>query len=117
MKLSNLYRIEHLLEDGAVVSINPEHPLFRGHFPSNPVTPGVALLQIATELLGNMTQKHLKLHVVQDVRFRKPVAPTARVSFVFNSVSEVNGQVSAKVSVENEGVQYAKMSLLYDVMA
>ena len=29
------------------LTLNAEHPIFKGHFPNNPVTPGVCMMQIA----------------------------------------------------------------------
>ena len=32
------------------ITLNPAHPIFAGHFPGNPITPGVCMLQIIKEL-------------------------------------------------------------------
>ena len=34
------------------VKFNPEHFIYKAHFPGNPVTPGVCLVQMAAEILG-----------------------------------------------------------------
>ena len=32
----------------AIIELNPAHDVFKGHFPNNPVTPGVCMLQVDT---------------------------------------------------------------------
>lgn len=115
MSLSSLYHIESLEADRAVVRLDGSHPLYRGHFPGNPVTPGVALLQIATDLLCRITARRLTLRTVVSMKFRRPVGPSDVIAYVFSSACEANGQLSAKVSLEADGTQYARMSLLYDI--
>lgn len=117
MSLSNLYEIESLADDRAVVRLNASHPLYRGHFPGNPITPGVVLMQLTTDMLSRITHQKLAMRTVQNVKFRKPIGPSATVAFVFNKVSEADGQLSAKVSVEVDGAVHARMSLIYDVAA
>lgn len=117
MSLDNLYQIVEARPDGATVRLNPDHPLYAGHFPGNPVTPGVVLMQMATEMLETNAGRRLQLRTVQNVKFRKPVGPAAIVSFVFGKVAEADGQLTAKVTIEDEGVQYARMSLLFDVIS
>ena len=34
------------------VRLHPEHFIYQAHFPGNPVTPGVCLVQMAAEILG-----------------------------------------------------------------
>lgn len=37
---------------GATVRLLPESPVYRGHFPGYPITPGVCLVDIALELIS-----------------------------------------------------------------
>ena len=54
--LNSLYRIKQKeIEKNsgrAIISLNKEHPIYRGHFPGNPVTPGVCSLEILTEFIA-----------------------------------------------------------------
>ena len=40
--------------EGAIVRLLPESPVYQGHFPGYPITPGVCLVQIALELIEEM---------------------------------------------------------------
>ena len=41
------------------VVLNSSHEIYKAHFPGNPITPGVCLLQIALELLNVKFERNL----------------------------------------------------------
>jgi len=57
------------------VLFNRQHPLYEGHFPGQPVTPGVVLGEIVKELL----EKHLDLKLgmtdLRQIKFLSPHNP------------------------------------------
>lgn len=109
MKLSgDLYSIED-----NVVRFNPDHIIYQAHFPENPITPGVCLMQIAGEMLEARYGDTMQLIKVMNVKFRKPVTPDVSPSFMFNKITFDKDKVSVGVSVEANGIQYARMSLVY----
>ncbi|HTE12248.1 MAG TPA: hypothetical protein VK645_14795 [Chitinophagaceae bacterium] len=59
----------------AILKINPEHEIFRGHFPGQPVVPGVCMMQIVKELLETVTGKSLRLHTGLDIKFLSVIDP------------------------------------------
>jgi 3-hydroxyacyl-[acyl-carrier-protein] dehydratase len=48
---------------------------FAGHFPGNPILPGVAQVQICIEVLANSLDRPVRLARLESVRYRKPVTP------------------------------------------
>ena len=59
----------------AVLKINPEHEIFKGHFPGQPVVPGVCMMQIVKELLETVTGRPLRLHTGLDIKFLSVIDP------------------------------------------
>jgi 3-hydroxymyristoyl/3-hydroxydecanoyl-(acyl carrier protein) dehydratase len=55
-------------------TINPEHPCFAGHFPDNPIVPGVILLDYARRLLKHWKPKHALIAIPQ-AKFHRPLHP------------------------------------------
>lgn len=55
--------------------INPEHIVFKGHFPNNPIVPGVLEMQIAENILLDSLSINAKLFSVSNVKFSKPIYP------------------------------------------
>ncbi len=96
------------------VKLNPEHFIYKAHFPGNPVTPGVCLVQMSTEILGQQYQKTLTLSVLKNIKFKKIVRPEDEPVFVFKKVTIEEEQLSISVSIENdEGEQFVKLSVVY----
>ncbi len=73
MLLKDLYKIKSFTyADGKVnteVIINKDHEIFTGHFPDNPVMPGVCMIQIIKEL----TEKALDLTLFMEYKFKLEV--------------------------------------------
>ncbi|MBD3905925.1 3-hydroxyacyl-ACP dehydratase [Chryseobacterium sp. Ch-15] len=59
----------------ANISLNKDHDIFKGHFPGNPVTPGVCMMQIVKELTEEFTGKKLFLKSASNVKFMAIINP------------------------------------------
>lgn len=65
-------------ENGSFIAniiLNKEHDIFKGHFPGNPVTPGVCMMQIVKELTEEFTGKKLFLKSASNVKFMAIINP------------------------------------------
>ena len=79
MLIEGLYTVESFeKEDQTVkarVKLNAAHKVFKGHFPGNPVMPGVCMIQIIKELTEQATDKTLFLSVATNVKFMAIINP------------------------------------------
>ncbi len=57
------------------IVFNGEHAIFKGHFPGQPVVPGVCMIEIVKELLQNQAGNRLMLHEARNVKFLQFVTP------------------------------------------
>ncbi|MFN4365041.1 3-hydroxyacyl-ACP dehydratase [Chryseobacterium hispalense] len=78
--LTDFYRLEssEKTENGsfiAQISLNKDHDIFKGHFPGNPVTPGVCMMQIVKELSEEFIGKKLFLKSASNVKFMAIINP------------------------------------------
>lgn len=55
--------------------IPADHPAFAGHFPGQPITPGVVLLDLALTALARLTGRQLAGSQLSQAKFLSPVAP------------------------------------------
>lgn len=82
--------------EGAVdaeLEINAGHRIFEGHFPGQPVTPGVCMMQMIKEIAEKTVNRKLQLKKAADLKFLAIIDPTQ------------NNKVSAKLSyTESEGL-------------
>ena len=95
------------------VKLNAAHDIYRVHFPGNPVTPGVCLVQMATEILEQKFDKRLVLSTAVNIKFKRLVAPTDEPSFVFSKLVMEDDLLKALISIEDEQGQFVKMSLQF----
>ncbi|WP_394674883.1 3-hydroxyacyl-ACP dehydratase [uncultured Chryseobacterium sp.] len=59
----------------ARIILNKDHDIFKGHFPGNPVTPGVCMMQIVKELTEECTGSQLFLKSASNVKFMAIINP------------------------------------------
>ncbi|MEI6456531.1 MAG: 3-hydroxyacyl-ACP dehydratase [bacterium] len=57
------------------VMIHPGHPVFEGHFPGNPVIPGVCQVQMVTEILEEIYRKKFRLTEADNIKFLSMINP------------------------------------------
>lgn len=59
----------------AKISLNPDHEVYEGHFPEQPVVPGVIQLQIVKELLEKAVDQKLTLNEMAFSKFLNMIVP------------------------------------------
>ena len=100
---NDLYNIGSLQtqDDGkhlAIITLNPSHQIFQGHFPDQPILPGVCLIEILKVLVGKVTGNQMKMHSAATIKFVQAVDPKINPVLKFEIVirdSEKAFQVSA----------------------
>lgn len=78
--LTDFYTVQSIdrTESGnftARIVLNKDHDIFKGHFPGNPVTPGVCMMQIVKELAEECTGTQLFLKSASNVKFMAIINP------------------------------------------
>ena len=118
----DFFRIESRLEglpqgqSGFNVILNPDHLIYRAHFPGQPVTPGVCILQMIQELLLEQVGTRLYISKIKNAKFISMISPVSdgRISVVFNSVTEDEGGIKAQGVVarpDNQAELFLKFSV------
>jgi len=59
----------------AVILVNEKHEVFKGHFPGNPIMPGVCMMQIIKELTEEITESTLVMQSLSNVKFMALINP------------------------------------------
>lgn len=59
----------------AHITLNAAHDVFKGHFPGNPVTPGVCMMQIIKELTQEITSASLTMKNASNIKFMALINP------------------------------------------
>ena len=110
-----LYELVSADVAGATIRLLPESPVYQGHFPGYPITPGVCLVEIALELMGEMADQvghdgkdnhdgkvghvdqvgqegKVRLMAAKNIKFMSPVLPTETTELRFNITGEGDGR-------------------------
>ena len=117
--LANLFLTQSITEtqDGfeAVVRCNPEHPVYKAHFPGNPITPGACMLQEADTLMQEKMRRPLYLKASKNIKYLSLLIPNEgkEVKFIFSHVTESETECKAQVVITDDSSVYTKMSLTF----
>lgn len=64
-----------MAEEVKTFSLPPEHPVFRGHFPGNPIVPGVMLLEWVLDEVAHTLSRTPSALRIREAKFFTPLAP------------------------------------------
>jgi len=103
----------------AVIMINPSHQIFEGHFPGQPVVPGVCMIQIVKELLATVTGEEPLLTSGDYFKFLTVLDPTknAEVHAEIKYSENEEGQLETVASLYHEQATYLKLKAQFVVPA
>ena len=97
------------------VTLNGKHPIYAAHFPGNPITPGVCIIQMVEELLSLMTNHTLPLVTLHNVNFLSTIIPgeTGALKLSLQADDSIDS-VKVKAVVADENVTYTKISATFN---
>lgn len=80
MLLKDFYKIIELDNSDkenikAIIDLNKDHEIYKGHFPGNPVVPGVCLTQLIKEVMEASENKELSMIYADNIKFMSVVNP------------------------------------------
>jgi 3-hydroxyacyl-[acyl-carrier-protein] dehydratase len=101
------------------IKLDPEHFIYKAHFPGEPITPGVCIMQIAKELLEEAVAESLTLSCVKNIKFLRIISPNevTEVCYSLAKISREDDQVKVQVTVTAGEDAYAKLSLICQIAA
>ena len=106
------------LAEGAAnfnITINDAHEIFEGHFPDNPITPGVMQMEMVKELLSRVVKKELSLVSMGNCKFLAILNPkeTTSIDLILNYTLQEDGGFKVSAQIKNGETIYLKISALY----
>ena len=97
------------------IHIDKGHSIFDGHFPDNPVTPGVVQMEIIKELLGELTGAKMRMVSMSNCKFLAILNPEtdADVDVQMKISQGENEEWKVNATILNAANTYLKMSGVY----
>lgn len=109
--------IDDILETQIV--FDESHEVYNGHFPNNPITPGVCILQTAKQILEDYLGKKLQIDEIHNVKFLQIIRPNSTcyydACFNFLNSSDFVKKVSILIKDQN-GKNCLKAIISYNVL-
>lgn len=96
------------------IEINKDHPIFEGHFPDNPVMPGVCMMQIIKEITEDIVGTKLFMEKCSNVKFMAVINP--RINSILNleiKIFEEDSKVIVKNTTNFEDTLALKLTAQY----
>jgi 3-hydroxyacyl-[acyl-carrier-protein] dehydratase len=93
MLLNSFFKITDIQQDEKYtvsIELNPDHEVYKGHFPGNPIAPGVCLTQMVKETVEHITKKNLIMVTGDNLKFMAILNP------------EVNPKVVMTLSIKTK---------------
>src|SRR5574344_345480 len=95
------------------IVLNQEHFIYKAHFPNNPITPGVCITQMATEILEEESGRKLQLTEISNIKYLSILSPLEHrcVKMEFSNLTNEETGRKAKIILYDNSTQFAKISM------
>ena len=106
-------------EEGTIeakIQLNASHQIFEGHFPENPVTPGVVQIQIVKEIIESVLERTCLLKEMGRCKFMAILNPNENkeINIVLkHSIEDDILKISAQGSSIDKSVTFFKFNAKY----
>ncbi len=94
----------------ATLDINAQHKIFEGHFPGQPVVPGVCMMQMIKELVEAETNNKLQLRKADHLKFLAVINPVENPTIVaeFSHDNNEAGDINVSGKLYKNEVTFLK---------
>ena len=109
----------------AVTTFAADDPIFAGHFPDNPLVPGVILTEALAQTAGiaaasgypDAAKPLFLLSAIRSMKFLRAVRPGEQIELRAERLAQVDDLVQFKVEASVKGVRVAEGQLVLNVAA
>jgi 3-hydroxyacyl-[acyl-carrier-protein] dehydratase len=121
MLMNNLFTVkEHVIQGSTInaeIQLNPEHAIFSGHFPGQPVVPGVCMIQLIKEILQKSFSQSLQLKEASSIKFSSVINPVEQplISITLNW-QEGDFQKIVTSEISHHETTYFKGKMIFQKM-
>jgi 3-hydroxyacyl-[acyl-carrier-protein] dehydratase len=114
--LNELYTIKNIQKESVnkltiQVELNRDHDIFKGHFPGNPVLPGVCTIQILKELLQIHLGKNLNLAKAGTIKYLSFIDPVknSTINYEIQLNDMGSDRVSCSTTIKFESIVFCSL--------
>ena len=95
--------------------LNADHVIYHAHFPGNPITPGVCIVQMIGELMGQRCARRLVLQKIVNLKFVSTISPVEHpeIEVCLSAVDDSGAECRVKGHIAAGGELKTKFSLIF----
>ena len=120
--LNDFFSIEKIETAGTEAKtellINAGHKIFEGHFPGQPVVPGVCMMQMVKEIIEQVIEKKTNLVKAQEMKFLAILDPSKNNSISANIkyTTGENGNLNIVASLFKDELMHFKFKGTFAIL-
>lgn len=120
--LKDFYKVNEIRQTNeneyeALIRLNKDHDIFKGHFPGNPVAPGVCMLQILKEITSEIVDKKLIMESSNNIKFMALINPEKNPDLRLNIIlKNENNTINVKNICYFDDTVALKMGVKYTIL-
>ncbi|MFH2057486.1 MAG: hypothetical protein ABIJ59_01120 [Pseudomonadota bacterium] len=95
----------------AQIKFNENFIGFNGHFPGNPVLPGVVMIKVMTQMFARYKKKEYRLSQIKKAKFIEPIFAD-NIALFFVKPDENEGEIKLQGKILKSDKIIAKISLV-----
>lgn len=118
-KLNSIFNLKEIssTEDTHIVfvELNESHEVFKGHFPNQPVLPGVVQLQLVKMSLEQILGRNITTNVIKSVKYLQVIDPRkiTSISLEIKVKSNNEDDISIQATLHDGDSALMKLSASY----
>lgn len=95
----------------AIIELQPNHPVYKGHFPAQPVVPGVCTLALIRKCASMVTGRNMEYEYIKECKFISAILPVEGLKVIFDFSLTEDGKLCGIVKRDNDIILKLKARL------
>ena len=91
-------------EISADIQVPSDSPWFSGHFPGEPILPGVAQIRMVFDTISKAMNHEMRVTGVRRVRFKQIIRPDNQIKIIATPLEQNDDTYSFRIAVKDETV-------------
>jgi 3-hydroxyacyl-[acyl-carrier-protein] dehydratase len=101
----------------ALLQLDQTHPIYHGHFPGNPVVPGVCQIQMLKELVEKTVHQQVNLIESDNIKFLNMINPQVNPMLECNLLLKTNSsqQYTVNATITSGPAVFLKFKGIFEI--
>jgi 3-hydroxyacyl-[acyl-carrier-protein] dehydratase len=99
----------------AIILVDPDHPILKGHFPGQPVVPGACMLQLVKDIIAAVLEANIIMEKATAIKFISMITPetSLKANISLGYKIEDDGKINVSAVIKTEELTCFKLQAVY----